>query len=906
LTYSNSKKFNERADFLLDEIGVNPLPADTQNKRIIIKWGEHQNESIPIQVHESRKQNGEYDKGITVMTGRLYKGKNKGKYLVGIDCDNKKAIDEICEKLGFKDIDELSKWTWTEQHKDNLNKAHIYILSTKPLMNKGRDPKFTELESRNQVPAIEVKCERQNMFTAPSIHQDGYPYEILGIQEPVLCDVFESHLDNIFRKYNIDDYLINHNVQESVNNNYNSNNNLPEPLRSLINWLVIPKDFQYQIHEGARHSTMLSFANKLLIKHKYNSNISRDELKKFFYEVNNNICIPTPLPDNEIKTIWRDALRFSEDKISNIKIVNDDENDPSNYKTQVIIPLEIGDKLLEKEIIQNLVYDLQTNSIDCRLNSKYKPGTRVIVPISIKQWPDVRKNFKKECLEKGIDEEDTLLLLESIDNNVDLIKKHYLENHRKHNAVLAAASEERKKQRLELIEEGTEFVMAKYRFLTIEESNEILFYDSNRGVYVSGGHIVIDKEIDKKYGYKLKTNDINEIKKYVQRKTYVKKESFDSNVYIINFTNGLYNWRTGQFMPHTPDYYSLNQKPFPYNPKTKSKLIGKFLSEVLHPTDIRTALEMIAYTFIRANLFDYYFILIGTGANGKSVFVGVLSHLDGFNNISNVSLHELVTDRFALADLENKDVNVDTELSNNTKDISILKKLTGRQPLRIQRKGQQAYDVLLWAKLIFNANQLPSISDQSDARYRREIIIPFPRQFQGKDEDPNLLKKLTIEEELSGIFNIITKCLRTIDAKGKIYVNSKSINERREKAELIHDPLKSFIDKAIAKDSVDSDYETKDDFYLAYTRYCKFHKLPIQQKETLGSILNKKPYGWKDGRKMTDGIRKTIWKGVRLKQRWKSDDIFLQQTLDGSGGASFVEDDENDEDDEVELQDDEF
>jgi hypothetical protein len=89
---------------------------------------------------------------------------------------------------------------------------------------------------------------------------------------------------------------------------------------------------------------------------------------------------------------------------------------------------------------------------------------------------------------------------------------------------LAAASEEQKKQRLELIEEGTEFVMAKYRFLTIEESNDILFYDSNRGVYVSGGHIVIDKEIDKKYGYKLKTNDINEIKKYVQRKTYVKKE----------------------------------------------------------------------------------------------------------------------------------------------------------------------------------------------------------------------------------------------------------------------------------------------------------------------------------------------------------------------------------------------
>ena len=42
------------------------------------------------------------------------------------------------------------------------------------------------------------------MFTAPSIHSDGYPYEVLGVKEPVLCDEFEIHLDNIFRTYNIE------------------------------------------------------------------------------------------------------------------------------------------------------------------------------------------------------------------------------------------------------------------------------------------------------------------------------------------------------------------------------------------------------------------------------------------------------------------------------------------------------------------------------------------------------------------------------------------------------------------------------------------------------------------------------------------------------------------------------
>lgn len=52
--------------------------------------------------------------------------------------------------------------------------------------------------------------------------------------------------------------------------------------------------------------------------------------------------------------------------------------------------------------------------------------------------------------------------------NHDLIKEHYLENHRK-NVAAKAAAEEIRKQWLELIEEGTQFVMATYRCLTIEE-----------------------------------------------------------------------------------------------------------------------------------------------------------------------------------------------------------------------------------------------------------------------------------------------------------------------------------------------------------------------------------------------------------------------------------------------------
>ena len=163
-TTFNLKSLNDEADYLYYDIGVNVIPANTKEKNTFENWSQWQDNPIPIELHEQRKKNGEYGNGIAVVTGKIHKGKNEGNYFIGIDCDNKKAIDEICNSLRFKDINEMSNWTRVEQHKDNVNKAHIYILSPKLFKNKGRDPKQVEAESLDQIPAVEIKCQRQTMF----------------------------------------------------------------------------------------------------------------------------------------------------------------------------------------------------------------------------------------------------------------------------------------------------------------------------------------------------------------------------------------------------------------------------------------------------------------------------------------------------------------------------------------------------------------------------------------------------------------------------------------------------------------------------------------------------------------------------------------------------------------------
>jgi putative DNA primase/helicase len=384
----------------------------------------------------------------------------------------------------------------------------------------------------------------------------------------------------------------------------------------------------------------------------------------------------------------------------------------------------------------------------------------------------------------------------------------------------------------EVIEQASEEIMKQHTFITIEETGEIWYYDN--GVYVPGGEILIAKECEKMFDYDLNNERLSQIKGHIMRKTYHKHNELDTDTNIINLKNGLYEVDNDVLKEHTPDYLSINQKPITYKKDANAERFEQFLNEVLYPRDVRTAVEAMAYTFERDYPFEVIFMLYGLGANGKTVYTSVLTSLHGEDNVSNVPLTQMVSDRFALADLEKKDVNIDNELGNqNIKDTAILKRLTGgsRQRIRIQRKNQRAYDTTLYAKLFFNANKIPDSEDESDAYNRRVIIITFPNRFEGALADKQLVSKLTTESEKSGIFNSLMMALRLIRHNKDIYVNEKTIEEKRLKYLRAHNPVKAFLEEAIDWEKSTEDdsmhYISKSDLHLVYAIYCEIHRLPI-------------------------------------------------------------------------------
>ena len=112
----------------------------------------------------------------------------------------------------------------------------------------------------------------------------------------------------------------------------------------------------------------------------------------------------------------------------------------------------------------------------------------------------------------------------------------------------------------------------------------------------------------------------------------------------------------------------------------------------------------------------------------------------------------------------------------------------------------QAFQARLHAKPFFAANKLPTTADDTDARFRREIIIEFPKQFElGINADPDLLNKIVnSEEEMSGIFNLVINSLGIITKNNKIHVNASTITERRAKAKVIQNPIKAFLERCFS------------------------------------------------------------------------------------------------------------
>jgi len=403
-----------------------------------------------------------------------------------------------------------------------------------------------------------------------------------------------------------------------------------------------------------------------------------------------------------------------------------------------------------------------------------------------------------------------------------------------------------------------------YSILTVNDTNEIFIY--KKGVYEGKGDKFISTIIQKILRELCAIHIINEVLGHIKRLTYKKREDILEPETKICLENGILNLNSLEIEQHTPEIIFFNKLPVKYIKDADCPLIKNFLSEIVQKDSIPILQEFIGYCLLKAYPINKALMLVGVGANGKSTFIILLKNFLGFPNCVSIPLQQLENNRFAVSGLFGKLANMFADLpAKALKETSIFKMLTGGDLIPAEKKFKDNFFFVNYSKQIFSCNQIPKSPDDSDAFFRRWIIINFPNQFIGKDADKKLIKKLTIKTELSGLLNFAIEGLKRI-LKEEEFTNSKSISEIREVYMRQSDSVASFIMDCVL---ITPDYhEEKRKLYTHYAEYCRINNYPIVAENTFHRELAKKVRveDYKPQKKDEEGknIRVPCWKGIKF------------------------------------------
>lgn len=217
---------------------------------------------------------------------------------------------------------------------------------------------------------------------------------------------------------------------------------------------------------------------------------------------------------------------------------------------------------------------------------------------------------------------------------------------------------------------------------------------------------------------------------------------------ILNCRNGLVNLVDGRFAKHTPDWLSVTQLDIDWDPNAVAPFYENWM-DARAPGQIDVFEEAASQILDGCALPPKALFLYGPSRSGKSTALNIVRWIAGNANTSAVSLHQMADDRFAVANLMGKRLNVAADLSSNdVRDLSAFKMLTGGDVIHANRKYGNQFAFVNMAMLAFSANTVPVVSEASKAYVARIVPVKFPNSFMGSESDVVTAK---LRAELPGI-----------------------------------------------------------------------------------------------------------------------------------------------------------
>jgi putative DNA primase/helicase len=308
----------------------------------------------------------------------------------------------------------------------------------------------------------------------------------------------------------------------------------------------------------------------------------------------------------------------------------------------------------------------------------------------------------------------------------------------------------------------------------------------------------------------------------------VSMDQLDADDWTLNCRNGVVDLRSGKLFPHSKDRLLTKMAEASLVPGASRTRWIEFLGYIMGGDQSRVDLLQRGIGASASGApWQYLIFLYGSGANGKSVFLEVVSRI--LASYAGEAAQGLLLQKkneahpTEVADLMGKRFVTSEEMDQSSVlDEGRVKRLTSGRPIKARFMREDLFEFRPTHKLWFAVNHKPRVRGQDEGIWRRIKLVPFEVQIPPE-------KRRDFEEvvqgflqERDGIFAwIVEGCLRwQKEGLGA----SEAVDAAHEQYRTSMDDFGQFLEDcvAIAPDATaDFCRVRSSDLYGAYAKWCE-------------------------------------------------------------------------------------
>jgi P4 family phage/plasmid primase-like protien len=340
------------------------------------------------------------------------------------------------------------------------------------------------------------------------------------------------------------------------------------------------------------------------------------------------------------------------------------------------------------------------------------------------------------------------------------------------------------------------------------------------GVWQRTAELAIKQQISeileraKAFGVRPSSALLASVTELAKVKVAIPDEAWDANPDLLVCENGTLRIPTRELTGHRPEHYVTSAVPYAYDPKARPGWWPAFLNDTV-PDAAPFLQEFGGYALTTDTSLETALWLSGPPGSGRSTFLAGLQAMLG-NRAGVLGLAEIERNRFALSNLAGKTLVMATEQpSAYLASTNVINAIISGEPLQVERKYRDPYDLIPHAKIAWAMNELPRVADANSGLFRRVKVVKFP-QIPEHQRDPAV--KRQIQTEGAGILNWALEGLERLQKRGHFEVPS-SVEDATQHFQSANDVPATFLEEACIRE--DGAKMTGAQLYATYKFWCE-------------------------------------------------------------------------------------